>query len=146
MKNLSLASPSLSLCLGFLAGAAAGAASLFGLPALFAVVVEEVLKAGALFAVFSLKRFPTGFRAAANGLSAGIGFGLAELANYFIVYYYHDLSLLLFRLPPLAMHAFTAAILGYALYAGKKNCWALPLGFAVAVAAHLAFNNLCLKA
>ncbi|VVB67624.1 Uncharacterised protein [Candidatus Norongarragalina meridionalis] len=133
-----------SLFLGVLAGATAGIFSLVGLSMPVATALEEALKLAAIFGAFALcgRKGITLAGGAACGLLAGIGFGAAELANYFIVYYYHDLSLWSARLPPLAMHAFTGAILGCAVYAGAKDKRWLAAGFIAAVAVHLAFNYL----
>ncbi|MFH0835039.1 MAG: PrsW family glutamic-type intramembrane protease [Candidatus Micrarchaeota archaeon] len=134
-----------SLFLGFLAGAIAGIFSFLGLPTQVAAVLEEVLKAGAIMAALALsgKERLALRNCVACGLLAGIGFGAAELVSYFVVFYYHNLSLWLLRLPPLAMHAATGAILGYAAYAAGKKKW-LPAAaiFAAAAAVHLLFNYL----
>ena len=134
-----------SLFLGFLAGTVAGAFSFLGLPMPVAAALEEALKLAAIFAALVLCGKPKLARNAgvACGLLAGIGFGSAELVNYFVASYYHNLSLWLLRLPPLAMHAATGAILGYAAHAAGKRGW-LPAaaGFAAAIGVHLAFNYL----
>lgn len=133
----------LLLCFGFLVGSVAGLFSLLNLPQMLSVFLEEVLKACLLFAAFdyfALSGKKAKLESTAAGFFAGLGFGIAELVNYFISFYYHDLTLISLRLPPVLMHSLTGAILGYAIYAGRKNKWWLAAGLAVAFAIHLAFN------
>jgi RsiW-degrading membrane proteinase PrsW (M82 family) len=127
--------------LGAIAGNVAALFSIFGFGAYYAAFLEEVLKALVLFVFFQVREdLFAAFYAFVCGAILGLGFGVAETMNYFILHYYHDLSLLALRFWPLLMHVFTAGIFGYSLYLSKRNkIWAL-FGFIIAVLVHLSFN------